>query len=166
MEEIMKSIKHLKMMAAVPALLILFLSVTVAYGGLRWGGIDPTIMVDGHKVDVRIEWPAQHTCTIEDQIEIKFSYPDGSDATLISESSDRFRCDNRVITLSTQTELNEIKSRRLGKNKVAVAALVESSVKMPVKIIVTVDGKIARKCRGSSDELVKCKPVKLGKKHR
>ena len=158
----MKGTKHLRWAAAVPALIILFASATVAYGGLRWIGMDPTVTLDEAEVSVTVFWPQQHTCSIDSEIKIEVLYPASiTDARLVSESRSQFECDGEVVQLVTETDLDESSDARRNADKVVITTLLTSSEEMPVRVEVTLDGETIRKCRGKSNRLVTCGPFKL-----
>lgn len=157
--------KHLRWAAAVPALVILFASATVVLGGLRWIGMDPTVTLDGTEVSVTVFWPPQHTCSIDDPIEIGVIYPaDIADAQVVFESQSQFECDGsggEVVQLVTETDLQKSSDSRRNADKVVVTTLVTSSETMPVKVEVSLDGETIRKCAGTSNRLVTCGSFKL-----
>ena len=163
----MKGLKHLRLAAAVPALIILFASATVVLGGLRWIGMDPIVILDEAEVSVSVEWPQHYTCSIEGPIEIGVIYPATiSDARLVSESQSRFECGDsggEVVQLATATDLQESPDTRRNVDKVVVTTLLTSSETMPVKVEVSLDGTIIRECAGTSNRLVTCGSFKLNR---
>ena len=161
----MKGLKHLRLAAAIPALIILFASATVVFGGLRWIGMDPIVTLDDAEVSVYVQWPGQHTCSIDGPIEIGVNYPTGiSDAQLVSESQSQFGCSGTgglVVELETATALQESPDTPSNADKVIVTTLLTSSETMPVKVEVTLDGEVIRKCAGKSNHLITCGSFKL-----
>ncbi len=161
----MTGIRKLRWLAAIPALMILFASATVAQGGLRWIGIDPTVMIEDSQVDIAVFWPEQDTCSIDGPIEIGLLYPVGvSDVRLVSESQEEFDCvgpGGGAVRLTTATELQEGSDSRRKRDKVVVTGLLRSSEKMRVRLEASLDGEIIRECRGKSNRLITCRPFEL-----
>ena len=161
----MTGIRKLRWLAAIPALKILFASATVAQGGLRWIGIDPSVILDDSQVDIAVFWPGQDTCSIDGPIEIGLLYPAGvSDVRLVSESESEFECGGAggdVVKLVTATNLEESPDARRNADKVRVSALLSSSERFPVRVEVSLDGETVRECGGRSNSLITCGSFKL-----
>ena len=160
----MTGLKHLRWAAAVPAMIILFASATVAYGGLRWIGMDPIVTLDGAEVSITVFWPQEHTCSIDNPIKFGVAYPAGiNDAQLVSESRSQFECGGEVVQLVTETDLQKSTDSRRKANKVVVTALLTSPETMPVKVEVSLDGETIRECAGKSNRLIACGSFKLNR---
>ena len=73
--KVMNGLKYLRLAAVVSTLVVMFASVTVVYGGLRWAGMDPIVNLDDSQINITVFWPPEHTCSIDDPIKIGVIYP-------------------------------------------------------------------------------------------
>lgn len=122
----------------------------VASAWLSWTGIDPVITLDGgHQVSVRVEWPANFTCTIQGPIEVEVMVPDGLGAGVMVESSSQFPC----RTLSTQTSIS-VKGDGGGDNEIDIAVKLKAGPEFPVKVYLFLDGQQVGVVEGSSQGAV------------
>jgi len=80
-----RGMKKLKLFVGISALMLLVLSVGVAHGGGRWSGIDPVVMVDGHKMNILVSATNKDWCDL-DYVDVRLILPQGSDYTFMGES--------------------------------------------------------------------------------
>jgi hypothetical protein len=151
-----KRSKNFKWMAIVPALLIMLLSVSVAYGGLRWSGIDPEVTLDGQTLNVTAQWHSDDLCSVGSDVLINIYYPAGVNVGKVAESSAECDIDGVIVTLQTFTALypGDVK-------KVTVTGLVTSGESMPARLLLDLDGKHIRTCGGQTNSLITCGSFKL-----
>ena len=148
---------NLKLAALIPALLLTVLSVSVVYGGVRWGGIDPEISLDDHTLNVTAQWRSENLCAVNGPITIDVYHPAGVVANVENESSAScVNAEGETVTLATVTNTHPTKSK-----KVRVTGTVNSSQKMRARLLVELDGKNIRTCKGKTNKLIKCKKFKL-----
>jgi hypothetical protein len=146
-----KRSKNFKWMAIVPALLIMLLSVSVTYGGLRWSGIDPEVDLDGHTLNVTAQWHSDDLCSVGSDVLINIYVPFGTDVSPVVESSADCTVNGEAVTLQTDTTLIETDSK-----KVTVTGLVTSGESMPARLLLDLDGKHIRTCGGQANSLITC----------
>ena len=146
-----KRSKHLKWATVLPALLIMALSVTVVYGGLRWSGIDPEVSLDDHTLNITAQWHSETLCSVNGDIQIDVYHPAGVDAIIVSESTAYCEVDGEMIEVSTMTETHITNS-----NKITVTGLVTSDDNMPTRLLLDLDGKHIRTCGGKANSLITC----------
>lgn len=154
-------VRKLRRFVAVPVVLGLLATAPVVYGGLRWTGMDPGLTINGHAINVRVEWPEEQTCSISGPIRFVFGTPANAELSDIVESSGEFDCDRDGVPdaqLSTQSSVVEYDKKHGG---LLVAARVEALARFPVKLLVYRDGEQVKTCRGVSNHVVKCHPIRL-----
>lgn len=154
-------IRKLRRFVVVPVVLGLLATAPAVYGGLRWTGMDPGLTVNGHAINVRLEWPEEHTCSIRGPMQVAFGVPASADLGEIEESSGEFDCDRDGVPdvqLTTQSSVVEYNKKH---DAVLVAARVEALARFPVRVLVYRDEEQVKTCRGVSNHVVKCPPVKL-----
>jgi hypothetical protein len=152
-----KFTKRFKWMAAAVAMTALFASAPVAYGGVRWTGIDPEVNVNGHPFNVSVFWPEGYTCSIQGDIQIKLRVPEGASAEVKGESSGTFDCNGSPKTIQTDTDIFEGGERKF----VTFGALVESPERFPVRLLVEENNRKVLECKGQSNRVLKCHPLRL-----
>lgn len=129
----------------------------VAYGGLKWSGIDPRLAVDGHDVEVAIAVPPGQWCNIAGPIGVVVTVSDGADAVLLGESSSSGdQCD-----VTTETVIVSSASVAAGSLEVEVQ-LKAGSGNFLVEATVTVDGVEAAVCSGHAKTGVSCPAIDYG----
>ncbi len=152
----MKKWTKIKWVVALSMLGALFATTSVAYGGLRWSGIDPQLEVNGHDVAATVIIPTAEACQIEgDTIELAMLIPSGADWDgTVMESSEDFDCDGEERTITTKT-----RARFARVDDMYVAAMVpaDDGDRFRVRLMVEVDGHTVRRCHGYSDSLVECR---------
>ncbi len=97
-----RGMNKLKLLAGISALMMLVMSVGVAHGGGRWSGIDPVVMVDGHKMNILVSATNKDWCEL-DYVDVRLILPQGSDYTFMGESY-YGSADCAVSTVTTVTE--------------------------------------------------------------
>ncbi len=147
--------KNLKLMAALSVIVVVFASASVAYGGLRWAGFDPELMVNGDQVNIYVEWPASYTCDVDD-VHVVVSVPRGTDVTLVGESFSNFDCNGEAFFVESDTQI----VTHGKKNAIKVMATVESDERFPVRLQVFENGQLQQLCEGRNNK-VACKPLEL-----
>ncbi len=153
----MKWIRKLKWVAGVCSLVAVFAAVPAVYGGLRWTGIDPELDVDGHTVNVRVEWPEGYTCSVSNPVLIVISVPRNAEYSSAMESSDSFDCGPGETEISTHTIVVE----QSKPDRVEVSAWLRASERFPARVLVYEDGERELTCRGVSNHFIACRPLKL-----
>jgi len=143
-----KRSKNLKFAALVPALLLMVLSVSVVYGGLRWSGIDSEIDLGGQTLNATAEWHSDELCSISGDIEINVYYPIGLNLGDIKEST--ADCGD-AGTITTDTHAYPTDS-----SKVTVTGLIPTGEQMPARLILDLNGNHIRTCGGQSNTLITC----------
>ncbi|MCH8308898.1 MAG: hypothetical protein IIB17_00200 [Chloroflexi bacterium] len=143
--------KHFKWAAVVPAMLIMVLSVTVVYGGLRWSGIDPEVSLDDHTLNITAQWHSETLCSVNGDIQIDVYVPDGVTVGKVKESSATCSVYGGTVTISTDTNIYKTNS-----NKVTVTGLMTSDENMPARLLLDLDGKHIRTCGGQTNSLITC----------
>ena len=146
-----KRSKHLKWAAIIPAMLIMVLSVTVVYGGLRWSGIDPEVSLDEHTLNITAEWHSEELCSVKGVVQIDVYHPTGVNAYVVSESSATCGVDGETYEVTTVTNTHVTNSK-----KVTVTGLVTSDDNMPARLLLNLDGKQIRTCGGQTNSLITC----------
>ena len=149
-----KWMKNIKLIIAVSTMLVMFAVAPVVYGGITWSGIDPIFYVDGHKFNVRAEWPSAYNCSISDDIKIVVKVPAGSKVKFISESLHVFEgCE-----IETNTKIFRDHNLR---NRILVQAFFPADESFSVKLKIDRDGKMVAMYQGYSNEVVTGKWISL-----
>jgi hypothetical protein len=134
----------------------MLLSVSVAYGGLRWSGIDPEVSLDGQTLNVTAQWHSEDLCSVDGDVLINIYVPFDTVVSPIIESSADCNVNGEDVTLQTITELIETDSK-----KVTVTGLVTSGESMPARLLLDINGKHIRTCGGQANSLITCGSFKL-----
>jgi hypothetical protein len=82
----MKKLGSVKILAIASVLLILLVAVPVAYGGLRWSGLDPQVVIDGREYSVTVAVPPNQWCKVGSPYQVTFHVPEGAEYELLSET--------------------------------------------------------------------------------
>jgi hypothetical protein len=155
-----KRMKDLRLMAGISAtlaMLVLLLAVPpIVHGGGRWSGIDPVLLYGGHIVNVYVEWPEEHTCSISSPITMGVKAPG---ATLLLDSAWTFTCVSGD-TNTVQTATTVLNSGKKGTLQV-VNVMVNASQSFPVHVLVFVDGSLKQSCSGSSNKSFNCTTLRV-----
>ena len=151
----MKQARTLKLIAVVAALMVFFAAVSVAYGGLRWTGIDPAFeLSDGTPVNVYIAVPGKNWCNLNSPIPVTITAPVNL-GTQVEESILERTCKGITDTLTTATTLIVGKHDDQIKVKVYASSNVRRA-KFPVEVLIKVDGIELKVCSGRVNDTVKC----------
>ena len=141
-------------MAPLLMIAVLFATTTVAYGGLRWSGIDPQLEVNGHEIAATVFIPTTEACYIDSVIHFRMVLPNGSEWNgEVDESDETYDCDgdgDHTITTYTDVSYADV-------NRMYVAAKVLADDRFRIKVQVKMDGRTISRCRGYSDRWVKCR---------
>lgn len=112
---------------------------TVGLAWMSWDGIDPIISnVAGKTMNIYIEWPAEFTCQIDQDVRVKVRLPQGTDAVLTSESMSGFPCDGVSRVITTTTDVTE--KHNLASNVAIVRVDADADMKAPIRVHVSLDG--------------------------
>ena len=148
--------RKIRWIVALSTMLVLLASTTVVYGGLRWTGIDPELDINGHKVNVTVFWPQNHTCDVFSRVKFRVQVPKGAEVSF-DESTGTFDCDNGFSnTIDTETHI-VYKGRR---DEVKVTGYVGGLENFPVKVVVQGEHE-RRVCRGKTNRPIKCRALPL-----
>ena len=147
-----KQVKPLKIWAIVLAFAVFFAAGSVVYGGLRWTGIDPVLIVDGKQVNIVVYVPTVN-CDDGDltgPIKVEVKVPRRVSVELIRESEG---CGTETVTTTMHHR----------KDTINVAVNVKSKENFPVRVHILVEKMRPVMCKGKkSDNKVSCK-ADLGK---
>lgn len=147
---------RIKWLAPLLMLVVLFASASVAYGGLRWSGIDPQLEVNGHDIAATVYIPIPEACYIDSVIHFRMVLPYGSEWDGdVNESDETYDCDgdgdgDHTITTYTDVTYADV-------NRMYVAVKVSSDDRFRIKLQVKMDGRTVSRCRGYSDHWAKCR---------
>ncbi len=149
--------RKLKWILPLPFILLVFsLAVPVTNAGILWRGIDPELRVDGHRVNIWIEWPEPYTCSIDNPIEVEVKVPRDSNYRFIGESADVLDgCDRTMHTRTSVTTYEK------GGNRLHVKASVNADEQFPVRVKVYLDNKLVAVYTGESNSTISGKPINL-----
>ncbi len=139
-----------------------------ASAGVRWSGIDPELLVNGHRVNIIVAVPPGTWCLINGPIEFNVLVPDLDSATLVSESHGEYTpggsqsasFNTRCGTL-THTTLGE---HDASENLIYVSGLAtpRGNTRMfPIDLAVYVDGEQRVTCSGKVGLAIDCAPIYL-----
>lgn len=147
---------RIKWIAPLLMIAVLFATTTVAYGGLRWSGIDPQIKVNGHKIAATVYIPTTEACYIDSSIYFRMVLPYGSEWDGdVDESHEKYDCDGDGDGDHTITTYTDVTYANV--NRMYVAAKVSSDDRFRIKVQIKMDGRTVSRCRGYSDRWTKCR---------
>lgn len=142
-------------------LLMITIPLTTEAHGRRWSGIDPRADINGHQLNVRVEWYKGNACDVEGPIQVLITVPIGSDVRFMGESAERFDCDNDGVletTIATQTTIVEARTR----GRVIVSSVVRApGTRFPTRVEIYKDMKLTDVCRRSANKWIVCKGPKF-----
>jgi hypothetical protein len=152
----MMKIGRLKWMIGVAAVFVLLLSVpATTEAGRRYSGADPILMLDGHKINISVEWPSDHDCNITGPIKIEAVVPKGMGYEFDSESiASHGGCEQQTSTAIVESD--DMKDGFL-----ALGAMVPGKRRFEVGVKVKVDGHLVREHKGVSDEWIRGSTIRM-----
>lgn len=153
--------RNLKWLIAASAVLVIAAAVpTTSEAGRRWSGADPVFKVNGHDLNIWVQWETEHTCDIKGPINVVVAMPHDAKYEFIEESNEKFDCDGdgRADTrITTNTVVREYRG-----DKVVVGALFNApDIRFQTGLEVQKDGKTATKCKGVANTFFLCRGVRF-----
>ncbi len=149
-----KLMKNIKLMVGVSTMLVVLAVAPVVYGGTKWSGMDPILMIENHQFNVRPEWPSHFDCSFTGPIQITVAVPEGASVELLDESS----FDLSDCKVETDTVIVTDSSLR---NKVRFEAFFPSGESFDVKLKIDRDGELVAVYLGLSNQVITGKVVKF-----
>ncbi len=153
--------------AGLLAIALLLAAAPIAYGGGRWRGIDPELVINGHKANIVIAVPPGTWCEIDKAIRVSVLVPDLDQAFFVSESTGEIMPGRSYHSNPDHTKCGAYTVTTLGEHDgkpdaIYVSAYVGSDKRRtPVDITISVDGVERLVCSGKSNAAVQCDPVYL-----
>ena len=152
-----RGMKKLKLLVGISALMMLVLSAGVAHGGGRWSGIDPVVMVDGHKMNILVSATNKDWCELE-SVDVKLILPQGSDYTFMGESY-YGSADCAVSTVTTIVENDDPNENGIYILTTPISFSAKNNTK--VDTMVYIDEFLAAECWGYVGYISLCGPLYL-----
>ncbi len=160
----------MKLLLGLSALIMLVTLAPDASAGVRWSGIDPELLVDGHRVNIIVAVPPGTWCQINGPIEFTVQVPDLATATLVSESfGDNMYKPGTLQSSSFNARCGTLTQTTLGEhggddNHIFVSGIVyaKGNTRMfPVDVAVYVDSQERATCSGRVGRVIDCAPIAL-----
>ena len=140
-------------MVTISTMLAMFAIAPVVYGGITWSGIDPIFTVDGHRFNVRIEFPIEYSCDVDGPIDVKVAVPAGAHGKFIMESAGVFGDCLQVTHTTLVRKDNYV-------NKIAVGVRVNTDEEFRVRVKVDLDGIWVKSTEGDAGKWVVARNIR------
>ena len=139
----MKWAKGLRLVVIVSTVLMVLAGASVIYGGLRWSGFDPIVLVDGTEYSLTVAVAPGHVCRLSEDVQVTFHVPEGARNKLVSEQD--------VCNVSTSTSFEEDAD-----DDVYASVLVPARHRLPVDAVLVSGDPDPQFCSGWSNEEFDC----------
>ncbi|MCI0439865.1 MAG: hypothetical protein L0177_12145 [Chloroflexi bacterium] len=159
-----------KLAVGLLAVVVLLASAGVAQArGARWTGIDPELIVEGHKVNIVVAMPPGEWCKTDGPIAFNVFVPNLDNTYVVAESSGEHKPGKSSMSNTSRTACNTVTVTTLGEHDgesdtIYLTSLVESrneKAKFPIDITVSVDDTQQALCSGKANAIIHCGPVSL-----